>query len=147
MRIAGVFILATLAASAWSAEDAAPESAKTSRFDGVWSVTVVCADYKDAGVGAKGYTLRMLGEVKNGQFEGQKGKPGEAGSLRYSGRIQPDGSGEFRASGSTGNPEYTPGRLVTATPYSYRLAVQFDERRGSGKRLDTRPCEATFVKQ
>ena len=147
MRIAGLFILATIAASAWSAEESATEALKPSRFDGVWSVTVVCADYKDAGLGAKGYTLRMLGEVKNGQFEGQRGKLGEPGSLRYSGRIQPDGTAEFQANGFTGNPEYTPGRLVAATPYAYRLAAQFDERRGAGKRLDARPCEATFVKQ
>jgi hypothetical protein len=140
-------MFALVAASAWSAEESAPQSAKTTRFDGVWSVTVVCADYKDAGVGAKGYTLRMLGEVKNGQFEGQRGKPGEPGSLRYSGRIQPDGSAELQANGFTGNPEYTPGRLVAATPYAYRLTGQFDERRGTGKRLDARPCEATFVKQ
>jgi hypothetical protein len=147
MRSAGVFILATIAASAWAAEESASESAGVTRFDGVWSVTVVCADYKDASAGAKGYTLRMLGEVKNGQFEGQRGKPGEPGSLRYSGRIQRDGSAELQANGFTGNPDYTPGRLVAATPYTYRLTAQFDERRGTGKRLDARPCEATFVKQ
>ena len=150
MRFLAVAILATAAASAVAAqgaEQSEPGSAAPTRFDGVWSVTLVCADYKDAGVGAKGYTVRLIAEVKNGQLEGQRGKLGEPGSLHYSGRIQPDGSAELLANGFTGSPEYVPGRLASSTPYKYRMKGQFDERRGTAARLDTRPCEATFVKQ
>src|SRR5687767_14951889 len=115
MRTINVLIFVLLVTSARAAEERPPELGSPTRFDGVWSVTIVCADYKDASAGAKGYTVRMLGEVKHGNFEGQRGKPGEPGSLRYSGRIQPDGNAEFQANGFTGNPDYTPGSLVSAT--------------------------------
>lgn len=147
MQIPGILLLALFATGASAAEEAVRTSMDTTVFDGVWSVTVVCTDYKDAGVGAKGYTVRMLAEVKNGQLNAQRGKPGEPGSLHYSGRIHPDGVAELQAKGSTGNPDYTPGRLVSTTPYAYRLKGHFDERRGSAKRLDTRQCQADFVKQ
>jgi hypothetical protein len=147
MHIPKILILVLFATGAGAAEEAVRPSSDTTRFDGVWSVTVVCADYKDASVGAKGYTVRMLAEIKNGRLNAQRGNPGEPGSLHYSGRIDADGAADLQAKGFTGNPEYTPGRLVNATPYAYRLKGHFDERRGSAKRLDTRICDANFVKQ
>ena len=56
MRILAIATLAIAAASALgaqAAEQSTPGSAASTRFDGVWAVTLVCADYKDAGLGAK----------------------------------------------------------------------------------------------
>lgn len=52
---------------------------RSTRFDGTWSVVLTCADYKDADVGAKGYTFRFLAEIKNGQLSAQYGRVGAPG--------------------------------------------------------------------
>jgi hypothetical protein len=62
---------------------------------GLWVVTLSCADYKDDAGGAQCYTFRFLADVKNGLLEAQYGRAGKPRSLRYTGRIQPDGSAEI----------------------------------------------------
>jgi hypothetical protein len=61
--------------------------------------------------------------------------------------ADPDGAAEIQANGFTGNPDYAVGRVVTATPYAYRLKAKFEHGRGHGTRVDLRPCEAIFTKQ
>jgi hypothetical protein len=147
MRKRTLLSVVALAAAAATTLSYAQAPAATTKFDGTWGVTLVCADYKDAGAGAKGYTFRFLAHVKDGQLEAQYGTPGEPSSLHYSGTIQEDGSAEIQAKGRTGNPDYTVGRVVRSTPYAYRMRAKFDATRGNATRLDLRPCEATFVKQ
>jgi hypothetical protein len=121
--------------------------ATTNAFDGTWGVTLVCADYKDAGGGARGYTYRFLAQVKDGVLEAQRGTPGAPASVHYIGRIAGDGSVEIDAKGFTGDPDYAVGRVSRSTPYAYRMKGKFEADRGSATRLDLRPCEATFVRQ
>lgn len=147
MRLVVLLMLATTSGALAQPAPAPSAQATTNRFDGTWSVTLTCADFKDAGVGAKGYTFRFLAEVKNGLLEAQHGKVGAPGSLHYSGRLQADGTGEIQANGFTGDPAYSVDRVATSTPYAYRAKATFDVRQGSAKRLDLRPCEATFTKQ
>ena len=116
-------------------------------FDGTWQATVVCSDHQSAsGMVAKGYTLVMDATVRQGWLDGQYGKPGSANSLRLSGAIQPDGQASLVAEGFTGNPQYSIDRVPSSSRYSYTLKSQFEARRGSGQRVEGRPCEAVFVR-
>jgi hypothetical protein len=122
-------------------------SSDVARFNGTWGVTLTCADYKDAGRGAKGYVYRFLAQVKDGALNGEHGQENTSGWVKYEGQIQPDGSAEIQAHGITGSPQTAVGQVAKGTPYSYRLKAHFDESRGTATRIDLRPCEAVFVKQ
>lgn len=147
--------LATLAAQQQAAQaplyatpgyagPAVPVQAGRGKFDGVWDVVLSCSRAED---GASGYTFRFAATVRGNVLRAEKGTPGQPGSLVLNGTIQPDGNAMLMANGNTGNPEYSVGRVSQTTPYSYRMQARFDEQRGTGTRLDTRPCTATFAKQ
>jgi hypothetical protein len=85
--------------------------------------------------------------VKDGVLSGEHGQQGSPGWVKYDGRIQPDGTAEIQARGLTGNPKTAVGQVPSGTSYSYRVKAQFDESRGSGSRVDLRPCNVVFVKQ
>jgi len=51
------------------------------------------------------------------------------------------------AQGQTGDPDYAVGRVRTGNRVSYRVEARFSGSRGSGKRLDNRPCDLTSVRQ
>ena len=115
-----------------------------SAFDGTWLVIVTCTAERG---GAAGYTLRFLAAVSGGILHGETGVRGQAASLSLDGPIQPDGNAMLSAKGMTGNPDYTIGRLSPATPYAYHLQARFEGGHGTGKRMETRPCDAIFTKQ
>ena len=113
------------------------------RFDGAWNVTVECPAHQ----GASGYTVRLLGQVKDGTLAAQQGVAGQpGGSLTLSGKIQPDGKASIDARGTVGDPRTAANRLSPGTPYAYRVDALFDGARGVGNRTELRPCSLTFVK-
>jgi hypothetical protein len=65
-----------------------------------------------------GYSAKFIGRVKNSEFRGQSGTEGGAGGTDYYGKIEPDGDVEFRANGSTGDPNVTLGHQPQATPFT-----------------------------
>lgn len=142
-RATGVLRLLLPALLATGAGSAAAQAT----FDGTWQATVVCSDHQSAsGIVAKGYTLVLDVTVRQGWLDGQLGKPGSANSLRLSGAIQPDGQANLVAEGFTGNPQYSIDRVPASSRYSYTLKTLFEARRGSGQRVEGRPCEAVFVR-
>ncbi len=78
---------------------------------------------------------------------GVYGTEGRPPWLRLEGPIAPDDSAMLIAQGQTGNPDYAVGRVRTGTRVSYRIESRFSGSRGSGKRLDNRPCDLTFVRE
>jgi hypothetical protein len=112
------------------------------RFDGIWHVTISCPAHE----AAAGYNMRFEAEVKDGILSGQYGVSGNPSSVTLKGRIKPDGNAIIDARGMTGDPRLTTKRLQRGSPYSYRVDARFDEARGSGERVETRPCTLTFVK-
>ncbi|HTG01369.1 MAG TPA: FlgO family outer membrane protein [Nitrospirota bacterium] len=114
------------------------------RFDGTWSVTIVCPQHTD---GAMGYTLEFFAVVKEGNLSGQYGTKGEAPSLTLEGKINGDGSTVLTANGLTGDMKYNIGRARKSTPYSYHVSANFRDSRGTGKRIENRICNLVFVKQ
>lgn len=109
---------------------------------------MVCADFKDKGAGARGYTFRFLATIRDGVLAAQFRSPGASPSLRYAGTLDAQGRGEIRANGLTGpDTRYNVDRTVGGKPYGYRMKMEFHGNEGHATRLDLRPCEATFVRQ
>jgi hypothetical protein len=84
--------------------------------------------------------------MKNGLLHGQQhGTDGS--SLTLNGKIEADGTGIIDARGVVGDPKYAVNREATGTPYSYRYTARFEGSRGTGSKVQVRPCNLTFVKQ
>ena len=113
-------------------------------FDGNWATTVACGPTAD---GTRGYNLSFWAQVANGMFRGVYGTEGRPPWLRLEGPIAPDGSAMLIAQGQSGDPDYAVGRVRAGTRVNYRVEARFSGARGSGKRLDNRPCDLTFVRQ
>ena len=121
-----------------------PATGAANRFDGTWNVTVDCAKTAD---GAFGYVLELVAQVKDGFLRGEQGTEGAPSFLRIQGSIQPDGGARLDAKGMTGDPKYNANGVQRGIPYAYQVAAQFDGTHGSGRRLQLRACNLTFVRQ
>lgn len=111
-------------------------------FDGRWEVTITCPNAAD---GARGYTLRFAARVQDGVFAGAyRGSTTAEGSLDLNGPIALDGTARLAARGLTGDPRMAAGRVAQQTPYAYTLETRFQGDAGTGRRIETRPCEASF---
>jgi TolB-like protein len=130
------------APAAASATGAAPTAAPT-RFDGTWSVRVVCPPTDDA----RGYDLSFAAVVAGGQIDGLHGSAGRPGSLHLTGAIAADGDAMLRVDGRVGDPSVAIRRATTGSPVHYRVKARFDERSGTGKRLGARACDFTFTRR
>jgi hypothetical protein len=86
--------------------------------------------------------------VKDGKFRGLHGTEGQPSSLLIEGTIDADGAGKLYATGRTGSKEYVPGRdTPRGTEYSYNIDAHFKGGKGTGTRVEGRPCSFTFEKQ
>jgi len=124
----------------------APASAAVpggARYDGAWNVTIVCAPSE----GASGYKVEFDAQVKDNFLRGERGVEGKHSSLRLQGAIQPDGSATLDAKGLTGDPKYNVKGVAQGMPVAYHVAAHFDSNRGTGRRLELRPCDVHFAKQ
>jgi hypothetical protein len=112
------------------------------RFDGNWSVALVCPTDKTA----QGYTYHFAVKVKTGVLHGEHGTTGTPGWVALDGLIQADGRATLNAKGLTNIPKFSAYQVQTGTPYTYTVKAQFDGSRGSGKRIEIRACTLSFVK-
>ncbi len=119
---------------------AAPENARS--FDGNWLTTLSCPNAS----GALGYSYQFPTSVMDGVLHGER-HVGQPGQMIFDGRVQPNGSAEIYARGLVGAPEYTPGQIPKGTDYGYHITARFEGSRGSGSRVEGRPCSVTFVRQ
>jgi class 3 adenylate cyclase len=113
-------------------------------YDGAWNVTVICAKSSD---GAFGYTYAFDAVVKNNVLRGERNAEGKPGWLLLQGAIQPDGNATLDAQGITDDPKYTSNNVAQGTRFGYHVAAHFDSNRGTGRRLELRPCDLRFAKQ
>jgi hypothetical protein len=135
MTALSVCFLFLFSICAHGADDAA-------RFDGKWDTTVSCTN----AAGALGYSFQFVSTVKSGALHGEKGKEGKPGWLRIDGNIQPDGTAKLYAKGLVGAQEYAVGHRPAGSEYGYHIEGKFSEKEGTGKRVEGRPCDVTFVK-
>lgn len=122
-----------------------PAGAAGAAFDGTWDVTVVCGN--DPNSSAHGYKYDFTAQVTNGVLHGEHGVQGRPSWLAIDGKINPDGTAYISAVGLTGEPRATVGYVNQGTPYAYHVNARFDGARGSGSRIELRPCSYVFVKQ
>ncbi len=119
-------------------------SERTVRFDGKWQTTVSCEPSR----GALGFSYQFISEIKDGKFHGLRGKEGEPSSLLIDGTIHEDGTAELYAAGKTGSKEFVPGTdTPRGTDFGYHIRAHFDERHGTGSRVEGRACTLEFLKQ
>ena len=117
-------------------------SAKSRAYDGRWLTRISCPTFGRA----QGYSTELSAEVKDGAYHARIGTVGEPGSLVIEGKIVSDGTSALLAKGSVGSTVASGGTAV-GTPYLYHVIAQFEQFRGTGKRIEFRPCNLTFVKQ
>ena len=115
---------------------------KSNAYDGRWLTRISCPTFGRA----QGYSTELPAEVKDGAYNARIGTVGEPGSLLIDGKIIFDGTSALLAKGSVGSTAASGGTAV-GTPYFYHVIAQFEHSRGTGKRLEFRPCNLTFVKQ
>jgi hypothetical protein len=118
--------------------------AQPAPFDGFWDVIFSCGPARD---GASGYTRRFPATVQGGVLHGEVGVRGQPSYLALDGSIPPNGQAILLGQGLTGDPDYTIGRVMTASPYSFHLQVAFTGSRGTGRRLETRACDAVLTRR
>ena len=135
------FLFLCFAGAAAAQPQAAPGDA---RFDGTWNVAIICPKHTD---GAFGYTYEFQAKVKDGRLRGEHGQEGRPSWLLLEGTLPADGNTMLRAKGLTGDQKFNVGEVRSLVPYSYRATAHFDDARGSGKRIELRACDLTFVKQ
>ncbi len=138
-RFSAVRVLVVLASLILPGVSLAGES-----FDGKWLTTVSCENFRDA----LGFSYRFVSEVKDGKFRGLHGTEGQPGFLLVEGKIGAEGTGKFYATGRTGSKEYVPGRdTPRGTEYGYNIDAHFKGDKGTGTRVEGRPCSFAFEKQ
>jgi hypothetical protein len=145
-----ILLIASLTVSLGAAAQpvaSTPDEPSAERFDGTWDATVSCSDVNENDPRARGYVLQFPVEVKQGILRGQHGSQNVSGWLKLEGRIESDGGARLVARGLTGDPDYALGRVQRSSPYVYSVTAHFDAARGSGQRVELRPCQLTFVKR
>jgi hypothetical protein len=135
-----VLFLVTLAAGAQTS---------AGKFDGTWKTTVVC----DAKSNAAGYTWTFVSTVTGNVLHGERGTAGQNAYLAIDGKIDDNGKAKLKASGITGNKEYTHALTKQeGEEYGYDVKSEFTDTEGKGERstglgIAGRPCHYTFEKQ
>ncbi len=125
------------------AQAAPPPAGADARFDGAWNVVVTCS----ATTTASGYKFDFIAQVKGSYLKGERRAQGEPGWMRLQGAIPPDGNATLDATGLTDNPKYAVNNAASGSPYVYHVTARFDGNRGSGHRVELRPCDLQFARQ
>jgi hypothetical protein len=81
------------------------------------------------------------------RYHGEKGTEGEGGWYKLDGRIDADGDGAMLANGIIGASAFAAGHSPAGNAYAYHVLANFTGTKGSGKRIEGRVCNLTFVKQ
>lgn len=116
------------------------------KYDGQWSVELVCADTQDKTGLVKGYEYKFFVVIVGGTVRGQYGAKGSPASVTFSGLVETDGTLELRAVGNTGRSDYSVGKVERGTEYSYSLSGTLEGNKGQAKRRELRMCTALFAK-
>jgi hypothetical protein len=142
--LAGLTQLIVVSGSAAALQPADQKAApERQRFDGTWTSMIACSAAKEA----EGYTIPLEAEVKDGVFHAERGMDGKPNRLTVDGTIQIDGSAELFAQGLTGDSVYTVARDRPGSLYAYHIRAKFEGSRGTGSRVELRPCTFTALKR
>lgn len=127
------------------ADPAAAQPAATgSAYDGTWSITLNCPSLESRQGPVQGYEFSFPATIAAGKLVARHGSEGAPSSLAYEGQVADDGTITIRASGVTGPSIYAIGKVAQGTPYTYTLRGRLDASAGTARRIEGRPCTATF---
>jgi hypothetical protein len=127
---------------------AASSPADPKRFDGTWDVTIVCPAVQAGNRQLRPVLRQMVAVVVNGQLAATKGPDDEPGSLYLHGKVDADGNAVLEMDGVVKNPrQVLKDDAQVGDKITWHILAQFDEQRGSGKRMDARPCDLKFVRK
>ena len=129
------------------AQEATPTAQPTHAFDGPWSVTLVCPTHKDEHGTALAFMYHFMAQVKDGVLHGEYHTKETPPWLSLEGKIKPDGSAEFIATGITGKPAYSLQNVSAGTPFTYQVKAHFEGSQGTGTRVEGRVGNFTFDKR
>jgi hypothetical protein len=118
----------------------------TTRFDGAWEVTIDCPA-TPGGTGVKGYAYRFPATIRDGRLVADHLAEDAPGSLHLEGTLARDGHAQLAARGRTGPSEYNLKQAPAGTRYAYGVSARFDAAGGTGRRVEGRTCEFTFVRR
>ena len=138
-----LIVLAMLLTSSNALSQTEPVAASHA-YDGIWLVTLDCADTQDRRGMVKGYVYTFRVAIVDGKLNGQYGEQSAPASVVYSGEVSGDGTLEVRAVGNTGDASYSVGTVARGTRYGYTLVGKLGLSGGEAVRRETRPCKATF---
>lgn len=133
-------LLAAMLATAAGAQPAATGSA----YAGAWTITLNCPSLESRQGPVQGYEFSFPATIAAGKLVARHGSEGAPGSLAYEGQVADDGTITIRASGVTGPSIYAIGKVAQGTPYSYTMRGRLDATTGAARRIEGRPCTATF---
>ena len=118
-----------------------PQNPEQQKFDGRWATTVTCKNSKLPPVA-------FVTEVQNGVLRGRAGTEGTPGYMQIDGKITPAGLGHVYVKGLTAKEEFAAGRDFPAgSEYKYYVQAKFEDKSGSGNRVEGRPCQFKFEKK
>ncbi len=75
------------------------------------------------------------------------GQSGQPASMTMVGILHKDGAAQINVQGLTGKSEYTIKHVQPGKLYSYSMRGKFTQDNGRASRIESRPCEAIFIKQ
>jgi len=116
---------------------------KVRRFDGIWSMHLIC----DAGTAAKGYTKDPVATIRDGSLSANLGTKGKPNEFNFKGTVNEFGDMQIQVTGLTDDPRATVGAPPRGTPFEFWITGQLDDTRGTGVRLEGRPCRLTLAKE
>jgi len=121
---------------------AAPSSTlDVRRFDGLWTLTLVCPRSN-----VPGWAFRLVGKVSNGAFRGLRGEEGKPGGQVFEGTIEPDGAMIIFVKGWSGDTGSDPFHRPKGTEFHYGIQGRLEGSHGTATRVD-RDCSVKLAKQ
>jgi TolB-like protein len=118
-------------------------AAPAGTFDGVWEVFIDCASVGPA----QAYQVRLPAQVQDGVLHGLYGTEGIPPFFTLDGKILANGSAVLTVSGLAGDPKYNLNRAMKGSRIYYHIAASFAGAKGSGRRMEMRSCEVSFLRR
>ncbi len=117
------------------------------KFDGNWMTHLSCEAHGQT----EGYKWEFSSTIKDNNFHGVHGEPGQGGYLLIEGKIAEDGSAKLSAKGIVSQNNAHGVFAMKGNNYSYTIKAQFGDAKGTGTRNEGagvlgRPCAFEFTK-
>ncbi len=111
-------------------------------FDGTWQTIWTCQNLGQY----PGYSYQFNGQVMGGVYHGLRGEKGQPSSMVLDGKIESDGAAGFFGEIIVGSSVVGLG-AARGTPSDFHAIASFQNSKGSGSRIEGRPCTLSFQRE